>query len=151
MASTPAAATRCSSSSAIWLTRRTSTSSSRRTSFPTSNTRATTSSSWITGRLATAGPIAALKKSHGRVFELRFKVPATPGAISADAFVERILARPAWSAIPADDELLRVFVPGEGGTREIFMLANAAQVQIRHLRPSVPTLEDVFASAVGGA
>jgi ABC-2 type transport system ATP-binding protein len=101
------------------------------------------------GRLATAGPIAALKKSHGRVFELRFKVPATPGAISAEAFVERIRGA-GMECHPADDELLRVFVPGEGGTREIFMLANASQVQIRHLRPSVPTLEDVFANAVGG-
>jgi ABC-2 type transport system ATP-binding protein len=102
------------------------------------------------GRLATAGPIATLKKPHGRVFELRFKVPATPGAISADEFVDRIRAA-GMECHPADDELLRIVVPGEGGTREIFMLANAAQVQVRHLRPSLPTLEDVFASAVGGA
>ena len=31
----------------------------------------------------------------------------------------------------------------------MFALASAAHVQVRHLRPSVPTLEDVFAHAVG--
>ena len=44
---------------------------------------------------------------------------------------------------------MRVFVPGEAGARELFALAAAAHVQVRHLRPSVPTLEDVFAKAVG--
>jgi hypothetical protein len=31
----------------------------------------------------------------------------------------------------------------------LFALAAADRVQVRHLRPSVPTLEDVFAHAVG--
>jgi len=44
---------------------------------------------------------------------------------------------------------MRVFVPGDGGARDIFALAAADGVQVRHLRPSVPTLEDVFAKAVG--
>jgi hypothetical protein len=44
---------------------------------------------------------------------------------------------------------MRVFVPGEGGARRLFELAAAEHVQVRHLRPSVPTLEDVFAQAVG--
>ena len=44
---------------------------------------------------------------------------------------------------------MRVFVPGDGGARELFALAAAERVQVRHLRPSVPTLEDVFAHAVG--
>jgi len=102
------------------------------------------------GRLATAGPIASLKKSTGRVFELRFKVPASPEAITVDAFVGRLRAA-GMECHPGEDDIVRVFVPGEGGARELFMLANAARVQVRHLRPSVPTLEDVFASAVGGA
>jgi hypothetical protein len=42
-----------------------------------------------------------------------------------------------------------VFVPGDAGARELFALAAAEQAQVRHLRPSVPTLEDVFALAVG--
>jgi hypothetical protein len=44
---------------------------------------------------------------------------------------------------------MRVFVPGEGGAREIFNLAAGEGVQVRHLRPSMPTLEDVFARAIG--
>jgi hypothetical protein len=48
-----------------------------------------------------------------------------------------------------DEDVMRVFVPGEGGAHELFALASAADVQVRHLRPSVPTLEDVFAHAVG--
>jgi len=45
--------------------------------------------------------------------------------------------------------VMRVFVPGDGGARELFALAASAGVQVRHLRPSVPTLEDAFARAVG--
>jgi hypothetical protein len=44
---------------------------------------------------------------------------------------------------------MRVFVPGEGGAQQLFALAAAEHVQVRHLRPSVPTLEDVFAHAIG--
>jgi hypothetical protein len=53
-----------------------------------------------------------------------------------------------------DEDVMRVFVPAEvtGGARDqraIFSLAAANGVQIRHLRPSIPTLEDVFAKALG--
>jgi len=46
---------------------------------------------------------------------------------------------------------MRVFVPGgsDDGTKALFALAARERVQVRHLRPSVPTLEDVFAKAVG--
>ena len=37
------------------------------------------------------------------------------------------------------------------GARMLFGLAARERVQVRHLRPSVPTLEDVFARAVGEA
>ena len=40
-------------------------------------------------------------------------------------------------------------VPGEGGARDLFAIAVREGAQVRHLRPSVPTLEDVFAKAVG--
>jgi hypothetical protein len=43
-----------------------------------------------------------------------------------------------------------VFVPGEGGAQRLFAVAAAERVQVRHLRASMPTLEDVFAAAVGG-
>ena len=53
-----------------------------------------------------------------------------------------------------DDEVMRVFVPGEAGgpgddQRRISGAARTAGAQIRHLRASLPTLEDVFARAVG--
>jgi hypothetical protein len=54
-----------------------------------------------------------------------------------------------------DEDVMRVFVPtgtaGDEGNdqRAIFALAVKHGVQVRHLRPSMPTLEDVFAKAVG--
>jgi hypothetical protein len=51
---------------------------------------------------------------------------------------------------------MRVFVPGipvEAGEdqRKICAIAMSSGVQIRHLKPSLPTLEDVFARAIGEA
>jgi hypothetical protein len=43
-----------------------------------------------------------------------------------------------------------VFVPDSLGNHQaIFKAAAQFGVQVRHLRPSVPTLEDVFAKAIG--
>ena len=44
---------------------------------------------------------------------------------------------------------MRVLVGADQGARALFALADREKVQVRHLRPSVPTLEDVFAKAVG--
>jgi hypothetical protein len=44
---------------------------------------------------------------------------------------------------------MRVFVPGEAGAEPIFLLAAGNGLQVRHLKQSVPTLEDAFARAVG--
>jgi hypothetical protein len=44
---------------------------------------------------------------------------------------------------------MRVFVPDDSGAPLLFRLASQERVQVRHLRASVPTLEDVFAKAVG--
>ena len=96
------------------------------------------------GRVATAGAIDALKQPRGRVYELRVKNASG----DVDAFIERLRAA-GLECHATDEDVMRVFVPGDGGARELFMLAAAAQVQVRHLRPSVPTLEDVFAHAVG--
>ena len=53
-----------------------------------------------------------------------------------------------------DEDVMRVFVPGDGiadgeDARRLFRLAATHGMQVRHLRASVPTLEDVFARAVG--
>jgi ABC-2 type transport system ATP-binding protein len=95
------------------------------------------------GRVATQGPIAALKQPRGQVFELRIKAPE-----GTDWFVERLRAA-GLDCNATDEDVMRVFVPGDAGARELFALAAASHVQVRHLRPSVPTLEDVFAKAVG--
>ena len=94
------------------------------------------------GRVATEGPIAALKQPRGRVYELRVK------AVELEPFVTALSAA-GLECHETDEDVMRVFVPGDGGARQIFALASSAGVQVRHLRPSVPTLEDVFAHAVG--
>lgn len=95
------------------------------------------------GAIAASGPIAALKQPRGRVYELRVK---TAGDL--DQFVERLRAA-GLECKQTDEDVMRVFVPGDGGANQLFALASAEHVQVRHLRPSVPTLEDVFATAVG--
>jgi ABC-2 type transport system ATP-binding protein len=99
------------------------------------------------GQVAAQGPIEELKGPAGRVFELRVK-----GDLRA--FIEA-LENAKIECHSTDEDVMRVFVPsGISGTNGrdqqiIFDLASKQRVQVRHLRPSVPTLEDVFAKAVG--
>src|SRR5437868_14764323 len=95
------------------------------------------------GSIAASGPIDALKQPRGRVYELRVKT-----AGSLESFLDRLRAA-GLECKQTDEDVMRVFVPGEGGAQQLFALAAADHVQVRHLRPSVPTLEDVFAHAVG--
>ncbi len=95
------------------------------------------------GRIAAAGPIAALKQPRGKVYELRVKTPDT-----LEAFVGRLQAA-GLECHETDEDVMRVFVPGDLGARALFELAATGHVQVRHLRPSVATLEDVFARAIG--
>jgi hypothetical protein len=53
-----------------------------------------------------------------------------------------------------DEDVMRVFVPGDVGAlgddqRRICAIALQSHAQVRHLKASLPTLEDVFARAVG--
>ena len=93
------------------------------------------------GSVATQGPIDGLKEHGGRVFELRIKGDSA-------AFVE-ILRAAGLECHETDEDIMRVFVPDDRGAEYLFRLASTHQVQVRHLRASVPTLEDVFAHAVG--
>jgi ABC-2 type transport system ATP-binding protein len=97
------------------------------------------------GAVAAAGPIEALKGPAGRVFELRIKGDAS-GFLG-------VLRREGYECHDTDEDVMRVFVPGSAdeGARVLFRLATREGAQVRHLRPSVPTLEDVFARAVGEA
>ncbi|HEX4565424.1 MAG TPA: ABC transporter ATP-binding protein [Vicinamibacterales bacterium] len=94
------------------------------------------------GQVATQGPINELKGPTGRVYELRIK-GNLPGFIEA-------LAKEGMDTHATDEDVMRVFVPDALGNHQaIFKAAAQFGVQVRHLRPSVPTLEDVFAKAVG--
>jgi ABC-2 type transport system ATP-binding protein len=107
------------------------------------------------GQVAAQGPINELKGPAGRVYELRVKGDLI-------GFIE-YLRKAGMDVHGTDEDVMRVFVPDAittaaaglaGAPREnahsaIFKLAAQFGVQVRHLRPSVPTLEDVFAKAVG--
>jgi ABC-2 type transport system ATP-binding protein len=95
------------------------------------------------GTVATYGPIKALKGSHGRVYELRIKGDQSQ-------FIDTLKAA-GYEVKDTDEDVLRVFVPGatDDSSKVLFALAARERVQVRHLRPSIPTLEDVFARAVG--
>ena len=96
------------------------------------------------GTIATAGPIEALKQPRGRVYELRVKAPNG----DVEPFLQKLRVA-GLDCHATDEDIMRVFVPGDGGARDLFAMAAAERVQVRHLRPSVSTLEDVFAHAVG--
>jgi ABC-2 type transport system ATP-binding protein len=98
------------------------------------------------GQVAAQGPIEQLKGPAGRVFELRIKG-------DLPSFIE-VLHAAGMECTSTDEDVMRVFVP-DGASRgrkdQAMLFALAAQhgVQVRHLRPSIPTLEDVFAKALG--
>lgn len=93
------------------------------------------------GTVVTHGPIQDLKGPGGRVFELRVKG-------DEQRFVE-ILRQAGMECHATDEDVMRVFVPDGQDQRVLFALAARHGAQVRHLRPSVPTLEDVFAKAIG--
>jgi ABC-2 type transport system ATP-binding protein len=93
------------------------------------------------GQVVAQGPIDELKGPTGRVFELRIKG-------NLPDFIE-LLRTNGLECHSTDEDVMRVFVPAGRDPREIFQLATGHGAQVRHLRPSIPTLEDVFAKAVG--
>jgi ABC-2 type transport system ATP-binding protein len=93
------------------------------------------------GQVATEGPIDALKGQGGRVFELRIKG-------DLEAFLP-VLRGAGLDFNATEEDVMRVFVPDSRDAQFLFQLAAQSGVQVRHLRPSVPTLEDVFARAIG--
>jgi ABC-2 type transport system ATP-binding protein len=93
------------------------------------------------GAVATQGPISALKGTSGRLFEMRVKGDEV-------RFVEALRAE-GLDCHADGGGVMRVFVGEERGSQLLFQLAIRHGVQVRHLRPSVPSLEDVFARALG--
>ena len=93
------------------------------------------------GRVAADGAIDQLRGTRGQVFELRVKG-------DAERFVP-VLRAEAIECRATDEDVMRVFVPPTVTARTLFALAAREGLQVRHLRPSTPTLEDVFVRALG--
>src|SRR5204863_268349 len=75
------------------------------------------------GRIAIAGPIAALKRPRGRLYELRVKTPTA----DLEPFFERLRAA-GLECHATDEDVVRVFVPGEGGARDLFVFVVSVYV-----------------------
>jgi ABC-2 type transport system ATP-binding protein len=93
------------------------------------------------GAIATQGTIAALKGTTARVYELRVK--------GDDVRLADALRADGIECHGEPGDVMRVFVPEGHGPDLLFQIAARHGMQVRHLRPSVPTLEDVFARALG--
>ena len=95
------------------------------------------------GSVVAEGPIAKLKGSPRQAFEVRVKG-------DREQFV--LALRHAGVVCPdvdPHDGVLRVLVADDRGARDLFAIAARHDMQVRHLQPSVPTLEDVFTRAIG--
>lgn len=93
------------------------------------------------GKVVGQGTIEALKGAAGELFEIRVKG-------SQDMFLES-LRNLGCSAESRQDGLLDVSLTGGRGSDAIFAAARDSSTQVRHLVRKQPTLEDVFARAVG--
>ncbi len=93
------------------------------------------------GRVVSQGSIEDLKGAAGELFELRLK--------GDHEEFRKVLASRGYSAVTTQDGMLEVTLHDGLGSEAIFAAAQASRMQIRHLVRKVPTLEDVFARAVG--
>ena len=93
------------------------------------------------GQVVMQGPVATLKGPGGRMFEVRIKGDRA-------AFVAKLQSQ-SFDCRDADGDLLRVVMPANAGSDELFASAASVGAQVRYLKPSLPTLEDVFASTLG--
>ena len=92
------------------------------------------------GAIATAGPIAASEGTR----RARLRTARSKGTRIASS---ACCARQASSVTRPTRTSCASSCPTTAGRRFLFQLASQEHVQVRHLRASVPTLEDVFAKA----
>jgi len=92
------------------------------------------------GTVRLAGDLADLRRAGENRFEVRLKGDAA-------GFLKGI-AEIGGEAQSAEGETLRVSLPAGASARRIVECAERAGVQIRHLRPALNTLEDVFMQAM---
>ncbi len=93
------------------------------------------------GRVAAQGKIEDLKSLSFRLYEIKIKG-------EKQEFIQQLTQKGCRVEV-TEDEIMRVFLPKDLETQEIFLLAHRAGVQVRHLRQSKSSLEDFFAQVVG--
>ena len=94
------------------------------------------------GKVVSQGSIEALKGVSGELFELRLKGDQA-------GFMKALEAR-GCTATPTQDGTMMDVTMGDGlGSEAVFHAAKESSTQVRHLVRKQPTLEDVFARAVG--
>ena len=96
------------------------------------------------GKLVGQGTIEALKGAAGELFEVRLK-----GDAQQQGEFLQALAAHGCEASPTEGGLLDVRLMNGRGSETIFEAARRSRAQVRHLVRKQPTLEDVFARAVG--
>ncbi len=93
------------------------------------------------GKLAAEGIVSDLKRIEYSLYELKLHGESA-------AFLERLRGLDC-RVEQTEDRLLKLYMPPGIGPQEIFKLAVADRVQIRHFVKSQTSLEDLFAQAVG--
>ena len=93
------------------------------------------------GQVLAAGALAPLLQSHGHDTIVRVKG-------DRDAFLRALGARGLVANVQGEE--FRFEMP-EGGSRMVFEAALEAKAQVRHLGPSIRTIEDLFIRLVGAA
>ena len=96
------------------------------------------------GKVVRQGAISELKKAVANLFEVRIKGEGEEQ--ERFAFAIRDLGA-SWK--PLDDGLMEVTLTNGLGSEAVFRAAQEAQVQVRHLTRRIPSLEQIFARAVG--
>jgi len=99
------------------------------------------------GREVAQGAIEALRPPGDQLFELRVK--GTDGLAPFREALRLAGCTCVDEGEGGDASAIHVVVPAGGSVRDIFGAAAAAGMQVRHLRPSTPSLDEVFARAVG--
>ena len=91
------------------------------------------------GRVAAEGSLAELTGPRRAAYDVRFK---------GDAAAFQTDLQDSGCECHLGEDGLRVFLPEGGGPELLFATARGCAVQIRHLRPGVESLEDVFLRAL---
>lgn len=93
------------------------------------------------GKVAAQGRLADLREVKFSLYEMKVKGEDGP-------FIEA-LSRGECRLEKTEDGILKVYLPAAMDRRDVFRLADAAGVQIRHFVKSRTSLEDLFAQTVG--